>query len=308
MKKFWVILVVVLISAGILWQLVRLFAPVNVIDSTVTIKSGGSLTKLVADLESVGVEFSWLEARMLYVYHGPGLQAGTYQWSDRVSRSEIINSVVNHTNIVPAVQLVIPEGFSNQKIYDRLEAIQQESPLNAFDLSEFINLTESYEGYLFPDTYFIYPQTTARELFELIQTNFNNQITKLDRQPTREEVIMASIIEREVITQEDRRLVADILWRRIELGMRLQVDASLDYYLDKPSSEITQSELDADHPYNTYQRTGLPPTPISNPGIDSIKAAMYPISNNYLFYLSSEDGTTYFAEDLEGHRNNRQFL
>jgi UPF0755 protein len=89
------------------------------------------------------------------------------------------------------------------------------------------------------------------------------------------------------------------------MGMRLQVDATLDYYLDKPSSEILQSELDEDNPYNTYRNYGLPPTPIANPSIGSLEAARNPQANEYLFYLSAADGTTIFATNFEEHVRNK---
>jgi UPF0755 protein len=117
---------------------------------------------------------------------------------------------------------------------------------------------------------------------------------------------MASILEAEVQTDADRAMVADLLWRRLEMGMALQVDCTLGYVLHKTSAELTLADLKADNPYNTYVYRGLPPTPISNPGAKSIEAALRPMANEHLFYLSDKDGITHFAETYEEHLANKK--
>ena len=278
------------------------------LSESLVINSGDTTSDLITQLNNQGIEFDFYEVRLIQLLNGLGLQSGTHEITNPITMSNLLQKIDSGELLVPSVELVIPEGFSNQKIYARLERILSEDNrvnLEKFDLDEFISLSNNSEGQLFPDTYHLDVDTTAMGLYETMISNYEQKTAEFNPAITPEELIIASIVEREVPLNEDRALVADILMRRLELGMRLQVDASLDYYLDKPSSEITADELSSDHPYNTYARNGLPPTPISNPGIESLRAVRAPVSNQYLYYLSSPEGTTYYAVDLEGHKENR---
>ena len=112
---------------------------------------------------------------------------------------------------------------------------------------------------------------------------------------------MASLLEKEVRTIEDKRLVAGILERRLRIGMALQVDASVSYITGKKTTRVTKEDLDTDSFYNTYEYPRLPLGPIANPGMESIQAALDPIESEYLYYLSTPDGETIFSETLEQH-------
>src|SRR3989338_8316927 len=116
---------------------------------------------------------------------------------------------------------------------------------------------------------------------------------------------MASLLEEEVKSTEDRKLVAGILWKRLSLNMGLNVDAALTYVLGKTSHELTQEDLKYDSPYNTYRYRGLPPGPISNSGLDAILAALRPTSSQYLYYLTDKDGSVHYAKNLEEHKINK---
>ena len=116
---------------------------------------------------------------------------------------------------------------------------------------------------------------------------------------------MASILEREVKSAEDKKIVSDILWSRIKVGMALQVDATLAYERDKDSYTLTSADLKKDSPYNTYTRRGLPPTPISNPGFDAILGALEPKVNPYLYFLTDKEGKVYYASTYAGHLSNK---
>ena len=116
---------------------------------------------------------------------------------------------------------------------------------------------------------------------------------------------MASILEKEARKREDREIISGILWKRIEIGMALQVDAPFVYYNGKGTYNLTTKDLKTDSPYNTYTRKGLPVGPIGNPGIDSILAAIYPKSSPYLFYLSDRDGNIYYSANFEKHKKNK---
>ncbi|MBI3075161.1 MAG: endolytic transglycosylase MltG, partial [Parcubacteria group bacterium] len=117
---------------------------------------------------------------------------------------------------------------------------------------------------------------------------------------------MASLLEEEARAADTRRLIAGILWRRLKIGMPLQVDATFMYINGKNTFELTLEDLaDDSSPYNTYTHKGLPPGPITNPGLDSIVAALYPKENPYLFYLADLSGTTYYSRTFDEHKEKK---
>jgi UPF0755 protein len=119
-----------------------------------------------------------------------------------------------------------------------------------------------------------------------------------------EVMVLASIVEREANSPESMKIVAGILENRLELGMRLQADASIEYVLDKPLSELTPEDLEIDSPYNTYKYTGLPPTPIGNPGREAMLAVLEPIKSDYYYYITDEAGEFHFAKTYDEHLQN----
>jgi UPF0755 protein len=164
----------------------------------------------------------------------------------------------------------------------------------------------SLEGFLFPDTYQIEPKTTADDITSIMLDNFDKKLTSELRQEIANQqktiysvITMASIVEREVKTPADKRVVAGILWKRIGIGMPLQVDSAVLYDNNGVFDKTKNS------PYNTYLFAGLPPGPICNPGMDSIEAAIYPQKTDYLYYLSAADGTTVFSKTYDEHLANR---
>lgn len=214
------------------------------------------------------------------------------------------------TNLLPGTKpykITIPEGYSNKKIATLLK-----SKLPNFAEKEFLDKTKSLEGKLFPDTYFFSEGINVDEIIFELNQNWQDQIKSLNQlilssgKSLEEILIMASLIERETNKAEDRRLVSGILWRRIAIGMPLQVDATFEYYTNYNTYTITKTEMKKDSPYNTYTNKGLPPTPIANPGLDSIKAAINPIKSDYLYYLTGRDGKMYYASDFAGHKKNRR--
>ena len=116
---------------------------------------------------------------------------------------------------------------------------------------------------------------------------------------------MASVLEKEVRDAKDMKIVSGIFWKRIEMGMALQADSTLDYERNKTSAELTSDDLKTDSPYNTYTRSGLPPTPIDNPGLNAITAALNPTASPYLYFLTDKDGKVYYAKTFEEHKKNK---
>ena len=186
------------------------------------------------------------------------------------------------------VAVTIPEGLNAGQIGEILERA------GLFPQSEFIKAAEKEEGFLFPDTYRFYKTSEPEQVAARMRENFDKKITPEilaeinppaggQNKTLLDVIIMASLLEEEVQSTEDRKLVAGILWKRLKLGMGLQVDSAPD----------------------TYRYRGLPPGPISNPGMDAILAAVYPEPSLYLYYLSGKDGKTHYAKTLDEHALNK---
>ncbi|TAN34022.1 endolytic transglycosylase MltG [Patescibacteria group bacterium] len=171
----------------------------------------------------------------------------------------------------------------------------------------------SYEGYFFPDTYRVYKDARLEDLLKKVFANLEEKITSETRAEIINEnrnffqaLIMASILEKEVKFDEDRAMVADILWRRYKKNWALQVDSSVHYAVARTGDVFTTAkERDYDSPWNTYKYPGLPPGPISNPGFSSLRAAINPRANDYWFFLTDKEGRARFARTLEEHNHNK---
>jgi len=166
-----------------------------------------------------------------------------------------------------------------------------------------------YEGYLYPDTYHIADGEIAFSIFNKMLSNFNKKIINtgfFERENSEELLIIASLIEREVQTPEDKKIVSGIIQNRLDAGMTLGIDASILYALGDWNAELNYDTLAIDSLYNTRKYAGLPPGPICNPSVDSINAALNPTGTDYYYYLTATDtGRTYFAKTLEEHNANR---
>jgi len=218
------------------------------------------------------------------------LQAGEYFLSPSESIARIAGKIISGD--IAKVVVTIPEGFTVKQIEEKLN----------------LKLPgENLEGFLFPDTYYLPVDVTPEKVVEIMTTNFDKKMA-----PFKEEiegqgktifeiVIMASLLEKEVKTFEDKELVSGILWKRLKNNIPLQVDATISYITGKQTTRISREETQIDSPYNTYKYLGLPIGPICNPGIDSIKAAIYPKNSQYWYYLSTSEGKTIFSETLEEH-------
>lgn len=255
------------------------------------------------------------------------IQSGAYSLSTDMSMVEVLSAVTSQPSPNEAV-VTIPEGWTVRDIAQYLES------RGLLKASDFLNATESdrseqfpflrstpkkrtgfspLEGYLFPDTYRVFKDAQPDDIIRTMLKNFDAKLSSrmrdeatLQRKPIRDIIIMASLIEREVRSPEDKAIVSGILWKRLKLGIALQVDASIVYTKTGGRSrtavdKVYLEDLKIDSPYNTYKNRGLPPAPISNPGIESIEAALYPKSSAYLYYLSTPDGTTIYGKTLEEH-------
>lgn len=235
------------------------------------------------------------------------IQAGTYAFNTPQSAFTIAYRLRAGTYELAPVRLTIPEGMSVREIAERVSVT-----FPAIAKEKFIMAGKGYEGYLFPDTYFFLPTTdaaliiqTMRETFEKKNSLFSTEIEASGRS-LHDIITMASIVEKEGRTTEVRRIVAGILWDRVELGMPLQTDAVFGYIFDRATYHPSLADLKVDSPYNTYAHKGLPPGPINNPGLDSIQAALNPIKTKYLYYLTDREGVMHYAVTFAEHQQNQQ--
>lgn len=236
-----------------------------------------------------------------------GLISGDYVLNKKEDLFEIVKRFTNADYRLPAVKITVPEGFS---IYEIGELLSKKDDLRNFNKQEFLATAKDKEGYLYPDTYYFLPIVKAKQIIETMEENFakklapiQNDIKKFGK-PFKEILTMASILEEEVRTEEDRKIVAGILWKRIKIGMPLQVDAVFPYTTQRKNKNTTRDDLKINSPYNTYLNKGLPPGPISNPSIDAIVAAINPKETKYLYYISDRKGIIHFAKTLDEHNNN----
>lgn len=199
------------------------------------------------------------------------------------------------------VRVTIPEGFNVRQIGEALEKA------GMFRKEEFIAKAQDEEGYLFPDTYDFYKISTPEKVILKMRENFDLKVGgRVEKEKLKEIIILASILEEEAATPKDWKIIAGILLKRTEAKMPLQVDATLTYITGKTSAEMTDEDLALASPYNTYKNLGLPPGPISNPGINVIDAALNPEKSPYWYYLSDKNGVIHYAKTFEQHKINKQ--
>ncbi len=165
---------------------------------------------------------------------------------------------------------------------------------------------------MFPDTYRIFKNATAQDIIEKMLDNFDQKIsselrTEISKQNKSifDIITLASIVEKELSADEDRAIAADIFYRRMEIGMPLQSDATVNYVTGKKETRPSVDDTHTDSLYNTYQNRGLPPGPISNPGLSAIKAVIYPKANNYYYFLTTEEGDVIYSRTNDEHAENK---
>jgi len=287
------------------------------------VSEGDALSRVSSKLEQAGL----ISNEFLFDYYvkkndkETALKAGKYQFSKNMSISHIADSIILGDVYINKVKLVVPEGFNLYQIQKMLEALEIPKGKKDFqdyrvsDFKEkyaFLNNIEddrNLEGFLFPDTYEYNKDTVNAEV--VIRSMLDNFASKLTREMTdkmladdknmMDIVIMASILQREVITKKDMKVASGILWKRIDVGMPMQVDATMNYALNK--SFLTKDDLKKVSPYNTYLNKGLPLGPISNPGVEAIEAAIFPEDSPYWFYISKKTGETVFSKTFQEHQN-----
>lgn len=233
------------------------------------------------------------------------LKPNLYTFDRPQNSIEVLYKIIQNSNQTRGVKVVIPEGstVSDIKTATQKAFAQFNSPSidDAFTIKD--------EGYLFPDTYFFSINSTSDEIVTKLKQTFTEKTKILFAGKTEKEikdiVIMASVIEKEGRNIEERKMISGILWKRIEISMPLQVDATFLYTKGKGTSDLTLDDLKEDSLYNTYIHKGLPVAPINNPGLETIDAALNPTSSPYLFYLHDKDGVIHYAKTFDEHVKNK---
>lgn len=227
-----------------------------------SVERGQGLFQISKNLEKEGLIGNKLFFSFYIILAGSqgGLQAGEYFISPSENIVKVAEKIISGDTA--KITITIPEGWTQAQIE---EALNLKLP------------GDNLQGYLFPDTYHFPLRVSGKEAAETMMANFSKKTAGL--KITRDIVIMASLIEKEVRTKEDKELVSGILWKRLKVGMPLQVDVEM----------------------WTYENRGLPSSPIANPGIESILAALNPKTSVFWYYLSKPDGTTVFSKTLEEH-------
>ncbi len=276
-------------------------------EETIKIKKGSTLSQTAETLFQGGVIKSVFWFKVVTTLNGGarGVIAGDYYFHRSQSLSRVSQRVVSGEEGLVPIKMTVPEGLSVFQVADLFG-----EHFSLFDRQEFVEFAP--EGYLFPDTYFFFSNITARDVIERMTANFNERVGELRIETEEQEkdfrdiVTMASIIEEETHNSEDKPIISGILWKRIEIDMALQVDVTFSYVNGKNTYTLSREDLREESPYNTYINRGLPPGPISNPGLDSLEAALYPTETDYLYFLSDLSGNMYYAEDFDGHQVNRE--
>lgn len=286
MRKIIIILVVLSLSAGgfFLWWKVSLL-PVNTnkINSQFVVAKGDGIRETSKKLKDAGLirdQIAFFLLERFFVKEA--LQAGSFKLSPSLSANEIAKKLTLGTE---DIWITIPEGWRSEQI---LEYLGKQGDW------------KKDEGKYFPETYLIPKQMELEDIRQLMLKTFNQKVPKV----TKEQLIVASIVEREAKTEKDRPLVASVIYNRLTTGMALDIDATVQYALGSWKKDLTLEDLKIKSPYNTYINVGLPPAPISNPGLASIQAAITPAKTDYLFYLTDKAGLTHFSKTLEEHNAN----
>jgi UPF0755 protein len=256
--------------------------------------------------------------------------AGDYHLPPEVNIINLTGLLTGQAALPNELKVVVIEGWTiddmadylaKEGVYDKNEFkkfVIEPSNFNDLLVKAGINLSSkptsaSLEGYLFPDTYRIYKNSQPSDLVLKMLINFANKFKTEWREKLMsrgynvfQAVTLASIVEKEVAHTEDRKLVADIFWRRLAAGRGLEADSTINYITGKNSASASAADLKINSPYNTYRYRGLPPGPICNPGETALEAVANPTPNNYWYFLTTKTGQVIYSRTFEEHKLAKQ--
>jgi UPF0755 protein len=284
----------------------------------VVVKRGATFAAVTRELAHAGVIDDAPAFRLLgrLRHDEDDVRAGAYRFAAHRTQDDVLHALVTGGAQV-AAWVTIPEGFTARQIARRLQA-QGIGPARAFVRSfERSSLdvdgtwTRGLEGFLFPSTYLVPLGASPADVQRQMTAEFFKELPGDAATRARalgvtvpEVVTVASLVEREAKTEPDRPMIAAVIYNRLRLGMPLQIDASIEYALPKHESELSLRDVRIESPYNTYLNAGLPPTPIANPGLPSLEAALHPSKTDALYYVYCGHGRHVFARTLAQHQAN----
>jgi len=256
---------------------------------------------------------------------------GEYKLETGMGLKDLIKTLIS-SPLAQEKEMTFIEGWTNKEIEEFLkkeETVSEEEFLLALNtISQDKEILDKYEffseaveksskeamlqGFLFPDTYRFYEETTAEAIIKKMLNNFDEKIgIELKERAEQagknifEIITMASLIEKEAALDQDRRLIADVFWKRLKVGWALESCATINYILGAPKERLSYEDTRIPSPYNTYLNAGLPPGPINNPSLSSINAALSPLENDYCCFLSTDEGEMIFSQTIEEHNRNK---
>jgi UPF0755 protein len=238
---------------------------------------------------------------------GRSIKAGYYELQGEYSIKEIIDLLEEGRYKV--LKITIPEGYSYEEvvnILEKKELIDREEFEKVLSKLEFPFLTPNgnFEGYFYPETYFIRSGADEKEIIDIMLGEFLNKFPPEvypDKESFYQALVLASIIQREAQVTSEKKLISSVFHNRLEKNMRLASDATVNYLYGYSKKKMYYKDLELDSPYNTYKYTGLPPAPICNPDYLSVDAALHPLETEYLFFVAKGDGSHYFSKTYKEH-------
>ncbi len=324
MKKILILIPILFVLAIVLasgfFVLYQIRTPLAVIgeSKTIVIARGAGVKLIAAQLEQEKlIRGAFYFEAYIYLKNIKNLQAGEYEISPAMGISEIADILSGGKVNKNEVKITIPEGFTVKQIDERLAAagLIKSGDLinyNQQQTSNYKLLTSNLEGYLFPDTYIFSKKAAIQDIVGKITDNLNEKITpemsaEIQKQgkSLNDILVMASIVQQEAVSSEEMPKIAGVFYNRLAIGMPLQSDATINYITGQDHRQATIEETKINSPYNTYLNKGLPPAPICNPGLDAIKAAIWPEKSDYLYFLHPLNVPTVFSKTLEEHNLNK---
>ncbi len=314
MKQRLIILFLILVIIGmsiLLWwnQAIKPSDPQNVQNATFTISRGENVRDIAERLQKDNLIRSSVAFFLIARFGGlaQNIQSGDFKLNPAMDLFTVANTLTHGTT---DVRITIPEGWRDEEI-----SLELTKELNIPE-SEFLKVAN--EGFMFPDTYMLPKNASASTVVRLMQSNFHKKVkgdiiskAQVKGLSLNDLITVASLVEREAKLPKDRPLVASVILNRLKIGMKLDIDATVQYALGyQPANQswwkkdLTQEDLQIDSPYNTYLNPGLPPGPIANPGLAAIEAVANAPQTDYLFYVSDKSGKLHFATSEEGHNSN----
>jgi UPF0755 protein len=314
------VMAAVIVTASALWFRNAVYGDQTLprVRTTIVIPRGATFNDVVGILQRGGMLAHPFAFRILArMRNNEGdVKAGEYAFDPGQTSDAILRRLVTGA-AQAAVWVTIPEGYTDREIAQTLaernlgSSAAYETLFRRTGIDIDGRRTPSLEGYLFPSTYLIPIDITPARAAKLMTDQFRQELPPDADARARalgctipQVVTIASLVEREAQADDERALMAGVYYNRLRLGMPLEVDATIEYVFPEHHNVITKRDLAIDSPYNTYLHTGLPPTPIANPGKASLDAAFAPLASDYLYYVYKGDGHHAFARTLAEHNAN----